>query len=660
MEILRAFSTKLPDIMIIQLIIPYLVKILKDQSNLVRLTALNQIISMLYRMNESELILPSSDYNFFDAYIFPSILELYSSNEPSQILAFANILDKLTELEQKFLNITLRSRFHNMKNQNNEGGLNSVQQSRQTFTFHTINSNRDKGEEIIHAYDSDFYEFKSQLFRVIENIFLINEDIDIQQVLIRKLPNLILFFGKRKIMDFSKFIINQFNKKEWIIHKQIFKSLPSLSVTLGETILNQMIVPSTEMIIFNNFNELKILELINSMQLLLNMEYLETSLGINFLKKILPLIMHPNLWIRNEVINFASTLISHLSQGEVFTYLRPDLKNYLCMPLIIITPDLLKKATKSRLSRVIYELACKNINYFFLKNEEDEAAFFHLNEIIKLSQESRLNDGIIKINKTPEVQITRLKAILEETNVMNIVKKEFSKFIKYYSHNHDDLKILEKAFLGKLISLSNILPSITLPCQKNRRISVNFSTLTDNILSQENFKLKYLFKALDIIIREDVLEEFETVVDDDQNRNNQNLSQNSNRSPMLNPNIIKGNSNSQTMSSWRPQGKLLGTFYEHESNSSCVSVERLLNLNIENMNKFLSFGSDGKIILWDVIGNENDVSVEKIATNISKDGIQYPNGINYSNSVCNVEFNQFATSYKNQVDVYRVYNLIIY
>jgi hypothetical protein len=78
------------------------------------------------------------------------------------------------------------------------------------------------------------------------------------------------------------------------------------------------------------------------------------------------------------------------------------------------------------------------------------------------------------------------------------------------------------------------------------------------------------------------------------------------------------------------------------------------------MNKFLSFGSDGKIILWDVIGNENDVSVEKIATNISKDGIQYPNGINYSNSVCNVEFNQFATSYKNQVDVYRVYNLIIY
>lgn len=666
MEILKIFCGKLADITKIQLIIPYLVKLLKDQSNLVRYTALHEILSILFMINENQLILPSSDYNFFDAYIFPSILELYSSNEPSLILAFANIIDKLTDLEQKFLNITLRSRFHNMKNQNNEDSLTAKQNS---FNFH---SGKDRGEEIIQAYDTDLSEFKSTLFKIIEDILSKNDDIDIQQTLIRKLPNLMLFYGRRETNNFSKFIIAHFNKKDWLIQREILKSIPSLIVTLGETALNQFIVPCMELIIYNNLNELKIYEMIRTMHLLLKMEYLETFRGIDLFRKVIPFIMHPNLWIRNEVTDFAGTLLNSLSQGEVYTHLRQDFKNYLLMPFVILTTDLIRQATKERLSRVIYELECKDINYYFQRNFEDEEAYQQLESIINFGKESNKYNEVIS-NNTLEAQLVRLKASLEGINAMNIVKKEFVKFIQYYNNNQEDIRFLERTFLGKLISLSSILQTITLPSSKNRRFSVNFSLLTDNILSQENFKLKYLFKALDIVVKEEVLEEINAEIpyqnmgpNNNTASNQQNLGGNTSNAGGTNSNNnmnnirasgvafsgnIKGGSN--TFASWKPQGRLVGTLYDHETSSSgnSVSVEKLLNLNLENMNKFVSFASDGQIILWDVAGNEVDMSVEKIATHKTN------NLVINNNCISNVDFNQFAVASKNEIEIYRVRKL---
>ena len=96
LEMLRIFSKKLPDIIKIQIIIPYMITLLRDNSILVRYTVLNEIIHILTIIED--ITLPSSDYNFFGSYIFPAIFELYNSGEPSLILAFVNVLDKLTEL----------------------------------------------------------------------------------------------------------------------------------------------------------------------------------------------------------------------------------------------------------------------------------------------------------------------------------------------------------------------------------------------------------------------------------------------------------------------------------------------------------------------------------------------------------------------------------
>ncbi len=529
-EMLKHLANNFPyekDLIKIQIIIPYLCKLFKDNSNLIKFSALYEVIEMLSEIDIENLILPSSDYNFFDAYVFPNILELYNSNEPALILAFSSLIDNVTDLEQKFLQISMKSRFLNMKNmrnsnemlliQNTQDAINSGNKSLYGF-YSGFNTNNSKGEEIIQNYDQDLYEFKFTLFKIIEDILSRNEDIDIQRILIKKLPNLMIFAGRRETSTFTKFIISNFNRRDWIIHREIFQSFPSLVISLGEKDLNEFIIPCMDMIISNNLNELKIYEMIKSMHMLLKMNYLETKSAIDLFKKILPYILHPNTSIRNEVINFAVSLIKNQTPAEIYTHLRPDLKNYIAIPFLTINNELLKNNVKDKLSRIIYELNIKGIKYILQPNLEDKEAYSLLELIINIGKMG-LQNG--KNNENEKLQFDKQMNKLKNNNnlffegisVANIIKKEFLKSIKVLN-NFEDIKFYETIFLGKIISTSSIIDSLHMPQMKNRKnsygINCNYNGMSienyqkDGIIFQDNFRVKFLFKSLDISVKDDI------------------------------------------------------------------------------------------------------------------------------------------------------------
>jgi len=519
-EMLRHIANNLPyekDFIKIQIIIPYLSKLFKDNSNLIKFSALYEVIGMLGEIDIENLILPSSDYNFFDAYVFPNILELYNSNEPSLILAFSSLIDKITDLEQKFLQISMKSRFQNLKNLRNSQILMQTSQdfNKSIYSFYSgMQGNSSKGEEIIQNYDQDLYEFKFTLFKIIEDILSKNEDIDIQRILIKKLPNLMIFTGRRETSTFTKFIISNFNRRDWIIHREIFQSFPSLVISLGEKDLNDFIIPCMDLIISNNLNELKIYEMIKSMHILLKMNYLETKSAIDLFKKILPYIIHPNILIRNEVINFAASLIKNQTPAEIFTHLRPELINYFSIPFLTITNDLLKNNIKERLSRIIYEMNVREIKFILQPNLEDKEAYSLLEIIINLGKTGQNIKNNENERSQFEKQVNKINNSIESVNVANIVRKEFLKSIKNLNNN-DDIKFYEPIFLGKLISSSSIIDTLQMPHTRNRRLSGNFNHINndrnvnleqyhkDGIIFQDYFRVKYLLKSLDISVKDE-------------------------------------------------------------------------------------------------------------------------------------------------------------
>jgi len=120
--------------------------------------------------------------------------------------------------------------------------------------------------------------------------------------------------------------------------------------------------------------------------------------------------------------------------------------------------------------------------------------------------------------------------------------------------------------------------------------------------------LKYLFKALEIVLYEEILDD---LMGDDYFISNQtNLSINLNNSDnnykkRFYAKTSFNNKNNDKIINWRPQGRLLCTLYNYEE-----PVEKLIPLCHDYSNKFLSFGSNGRILFWDVRNNENDTRVE--------------------------------------------------
>ena len=203
---------------------------------------------------------------------------------------------------------------YSLGSSNNPGINNNYEDNVRPTIFSSresnLKTNKDKSYEIYNDYDSNLESFKESLLTIILNLLGRNNEIDILITFIRKLPSLLLFYGKSKTNDFIKFIINNFNKIDWIIQKEILTHIPQMTITLGEQPLNDYILPCMESLIINNSNELKLLELIKSMNQLLKMEYLSQSNSITYFLKLLPFLLHPNISIKNEIFNLWETLFN--------------------------------------------------------------------------------------------------------------------------------------------------------------------------------------------------------------------------------------------------------------------------------------------------------------------------------------------------------------
>jgi len=93
---------------------------------------------------------------------------------------------------------------------------------------------------------------------------------------------------------------------------------------------------------------------------------------------------------------------------------------------------------------------------------------------------------------------------------------------------------------------------------------------------------------------------------------------------------------------WRPSGKLLSTLYDHNA-----SVEKIIPMNMETNNMFLSFSSDGQMYLWEITTQDNDFNTEKLLEH------KIPE-IDFK-AISPLDSHQFAVANKNKkIEIYKV------
>jgi phosphoinositide-3-kinase regulatory subunit 4 len=626
MEMLKNFCIKLPDITKLQVIIPYFINNIKRSSYTTKLTSLKYIFDILYSFNYRDLILPVTEYNYFDSYIFPKILKFYKPQKPYLVLEFLNNIDKIIDLELKFLNITLRSRIKRLTEMVNEE-RNFLLKNSNNYTivkreekYNEINRKKKRRiEEIYNDYDTYLESFKDNLFNVISDIIGNINEIDLIIITIRKLPCLLDFYGRKKSNDFSKFIINNFNKNEWIIQKEILTQIPKMMNTLGQNILDTFILPCMEMLIGNNSNDFKTYKLIESINLLLKMEILSPKNGINFLINLLPYSLHPNTLIHNEIFDLIKNLLNFLNPEEKFLYLRNAFIPYLKIPFLSLDFNTINNNYLRKVNRCYYMLKLNQINFNF-----DEYNSKNKIELEKIPQFSLIEDTIEK-EKNGNLTTNNTEDIIfifndENDDLINTIKKyslvePLNKYIKKESEKNKLYgEELDKKVFGKIFWLSSEKERYKIPYIKDE----NFFSLekSEERIPTELFQINYVLKTLSISIKLVKL--------------NFLLGFNKNIQTSINPinpkdsNILLGNFYyNKNFSNWRPQGRLMTTAYDHQR-----PIEKLIPMKNK---KFCSFDSECNPIIWKIKGtNDEFILKKKWNMNLKEEySLSYKKTINY-------------------------------
>ena len=682
LEMLYILSKKIPDVAKLQLILPYFISNLKRKKYIIQLTSINYLFDILYSIDYQELILPVTEYNYFGSYVYPALLKFYNKENPYIILEFFNNVDKIIDLQQKFLNVTLKTRLKknkenlNTKNKPFENNINTIKEEKEEYSNSlgsslnpkiddnyddivrptifssqrestTKQQNKDKSFEIFNDYDSNMESFKHSLFSLTMDLIGRNNEIDILIIFIRKLPSLLLFYGKSKTNDFSKFIINNFNKPDWIIQKEILSHIPQMTITIGEKPLNDYILPCMEMLISNNSNELKLLELIKSMNQLLKMEYLSQSNSIDFFVKLIPFILHPNISIKNEIINFCESLFNYLSPDEIFCYLYKPLENFLILPPIMINKNTLLNYCKESIPRFLYQLEINNINYNFsnfLPKETNSKNGINNIELLKDMIESQKagnantdDNGDIKYIYDSEQNNSNLKEY-KKYSLLEPLDKYIKKEINPMKGFSDKGYALETKIFGKIFFLGSDKEKLKFPNFKNNT-QISFEN-NNNIISSDLFRITYVLKTLGITLNMVMLEDLLNYKGE--NENEINYKKNKSQDKIDNMNILPNYYFNKQYSNWRPQGQLLSTLYDHNT----IPVEKLVPFD---QNNFCSFDNFGNAILFNVkYVKDNEILINKkweYKNNNKED-------ITYKNNICCINNSYFAVAIKQYLYQY--------
>ena len=683
LEMLYILSKKLSDVAKLQLTLPYFINNLQRKKYIIQVTSINYLFDILYSIDYLELVLPVTEYNYFGSYVFPALLKFYKKENPYIILEFFNNVDKIIDLEQKFLDVTLRTRLKKNKenlshtknknfeemnlikeeseennvslNSSNNPGINDNYDDNvrpsifSAYRESSIKPSKDKTYEIYNDYDSNLESFKNSLFTIILDLIGRNNETDILITFIRKLPSLLLFYGKSKTNDFSKFIINNFNKPDWIIQKEILKHIPQMTITLGDKPLNDYILPCMDMLITNNSDELKLLELIKSINQLLKMEYLSQINSIDYFQKLLPFLLHPNMAIKNEILNLWESLFNYLTQEQIFCYLYQPFEKFLILPPIKVDKNTIINYCKKSIPRFLYQLEILNINYNisdFLKDENirnDPQIGINNLELLKEMIDNQ-KAGNLNTDYTGDInylydQYNESKNQIEDYKKYSLLEpldKYIKKEIKSMQGFSDKGFALETKIFGKIFFLGGDKEKLKFPNFKNNT-QISFEN-NNSIISSDLFRITYVLKTLGISMKMVMLEELLNYKGENEN---ELLSKRSKSMGKI-ENVLANYYFNKSYNNWRPQGQLITTLYDHMT----IPVEKLIPFDNSN---FCSFDNLGNAILYNVKYNkDNELIINKRWQYISDN----KEDIIYKNNICCIDNSYFALGIKKYLYQY--------
>ncbi|KAK4210733.1 Serine/threonine-protein kinase ppk19 [Rhypophila decipiens] len=340
-DIMLAFAERLTDEAKLDRVLPYLIALLSDKSDMVVVNAIKSITQLLDLV---KVVTPINSQIFLE-YVLPRMQStvLMGQKTPSPVVrsTYASVIGRLATTADRFLAMaaTLRA----------EGSAA------------VADPEVEPGHGTENAFDGIFDDTRQDLADLFElhTKFLIEDpDPFVRRAFLSSVPDLCIFFGVSQANDIILTHLNTYlNDRDWMLKCAFLDTIVGISAFLGSSTLETFILPLMIQAVTDP-EEYVVHGALHSLADLANLGLLSKQTFLELLGSVARFTMHPNIWIRESAAEFIAAGKRFFSPAYLRVLVYPQVRPYLKPHRLTDFSELdLLDALQRPLSRSVFDQA---------------------------------------------------------------------------------------------------------------------------------------------------------------------------------------------------------------------------------------------------------------------------------------------------------------
>ncbi|KAI9005053.1 hypothetical protein DFJ74DRAFT_403557 [Hyaloraphidium curvatum] len=328
MDLLLALSINAEDEHKLDRVVPFLVVYLQDDVPVVRATAVRVLTQLLLSVES----LTPGDIQVFPEYILPNLRRFAVDTELNVRVAYASCLSSLAECAMRFLQMAQLLR----KN------------------LPSSNAETDYGDTPHGTYDSSLRDIQDLVQEDVAAL-LVDPNPAVKRTLLADVAKLCSFLGPTRSNDVVlSHLITYLNDRDWLLRSAFFDSIVGVGLSVGGKSLEDYVLPLMIQALSDE-EEFVVAKALSALTDLSNAGFIGKTRLIEAVETAVPLLCHPNIWVRYGAVSLTVAAAKSLAPVEVRVFVYPLVKPFLRRELSEVTElDLLDKL-KPPLPRILYD-----------------------------------------------------------------------------------------------------------------------------------------------------------------------------------------------------------------------------------------------------------------------------------------------------------------
>ena len=361
-DLMLAFAERVTDEAKLDRILPYVVALLNDRADGVKIAALRtmtQVLSLIRTVS------PVNAYVFTE-YIRPRLQQFIGGPGPKASplarIIYASCLASLAHSTAKILDM--------------------VQALRADGSIPTIDPDTEDGVAHDLAYQNSFDVARADLldhFEAHTKALLTDKHASVRRAFLGSVSSLCVFFGSSRANEVILSHLNTYlNDKDWILKCAFFQTIVGVATFVGGPGLEEFILPLMIQALTDP-EEFVVQKVLSSFASLAELGLFQRSKTWEMVDISAKFTMHPNYWIREAAVHFVIASTRYISLADRHCIVRPLIEPYLKTTLLDFSEVSMLDSLKKPLNLAILEMAIvwatKTKTSVFWKPNQKELAF---------------------------------------------------------------------------------------------------------------------------------------------------------------------------------------------------------------------------------------------------------------------------------------------